>query len=128
MSIEKEVIFTDKGPAAIGPYSQAIKANGFVFLSGSIGFDPATKALVAGGVGPQTRQVLENMKNILEAAGSDLSKVVKTTILLADITTFAEVNAIYAEYFPENPPARATYAVAALPAGALVEIEATALA
>lgn len=126
--MSREVVFSDLAPAAIGPYSQAIKANGMVFVSGCIGIDPALKAMVAGGVGEQTRQVLVNMKNILEAAGSSMGKVVKTTILLSDMASFAEVNGIYAEFFPENPPARATFAVAGLPLNALVEIECVALA
>lgn len=124
----REVISTDKAPAAIGPYSQAIKANGFVFVSGCIGLHPVEKAIVPGGVGPECRQVLENMKAVLEAAGSDMARVTKTTILLKDMATFAEVNGIYAEYFPDSPPARATFAVAGLPLGALVEIECVALA
>ena len=127
-TMSREVVATDKAPAAIGPYSQAIKANGFVFVSGCIGLHPVDKVIVPGGVGPQCRQVLENMKAVLEAAGSSMPKVVKTTILLQDMASFAEVNGIYAEYFPESPPARATFAVAGLPLGALVEIEATALA
>ena len=103
-------------------------AGGMVYASGCIGLDPATKALVPGGVGAQTRQVLENMKNIVEAAGSSMAKVVKCTVLLQDMGSFAEVNGIYAEYFPSDPPARMTYAVAALPLGALVEIDCTAIA
>ena len=99
-----------------------------VYVSGCLGIDPALKTLVPGGVGAQARQVLENLKNIVEASGSDLSKVVKCTVLLADIATFPEVNSIYAEYFPVNPPARATFAVAALPAGGLVEIDAICIA
>jgi len=99
-----------------------------LYVSGCIGLDPATKALAPGGVGPQARQVLENLKNVLIAGGSDLSKVVKCTVLLADIASFPEVNAIYAEYFPVDPPARATFAVLALPAGALVEIDAISIA
>uniref|UniRef100_A0A7S0XC35 Translation initiation inhibitor n=1 Tax=Chromulina nebulosa TaxID=96789 RepID=A0A7S0XC35_9STRA len=124
----REVISTPLAPAAIGPYSQAIKANGFVFVSGCVGLDPNTKTLVSGGLAAQTKQVLINLKNIVEASGSSLSKVVKTTILLADISTFSEVNTIYGEYFSSDPPARATYAVAGLPLGALVEIECIALA
>lgn len=107
---------------------QAIKANGMVYVSGCIGMHPETKTLVEGGVSAQARQVLENMKNIVEAAGSSMSKVVKCTILLADMSYFAEVNGIYSQYFPVDPPARATFAVAGLPAGALVEIECIALA
>ena len=125
---DRVVVHSDNAPAAIGPYSQAIKANGMIYLSGCLGMDPATKKLVEGGVPAETRRVLENMKAVLEAAGSSMSKVVKTTILLQDIASFGEVNAIYGEYFPSEPPARATYAVAALPLGGLVEIECIALA
>lgn len=100
-----------------------MKAGGMLYVSGCIGVDPATKAMVPGGVGPQARRVLENLKAIVTTAGSDLSKAVKCTVLLTDMAHFAEVNAIYAEYFPVNPPARACFAVAALPAGALVEID-----
>lgn len=128
MSSTKEVISTPNAPAAIGPYSQAIRANGMVYVSGCIGLDPETKKLVEGGVGPQARRVLDNLKAIVEASGSDLSKVCKCTVLLADVAFFAEINAIYAEYFPENPPARATFAVLGLPAGALIEIDCIAIA
>lgn len=127
-TMDREVITTDKAPAAIGPYSQAIKAGGFVYVSGCIGMNPELKQIVPGGVGPECRQVLENLKAIVEASGSSIDKVVKTTILLKDMSFFAEVNGIYAEYFPLNPPARATFAVAGLPLGALVEIECVALA
>ena len=99
-----------------------------LYVSGCVGVDPVTKAMVPGGVGPQTRAVMENLKAIIEHSGSSMSKVVKCTILLADMATFAEVNAIYGEYFPENPPARATFAVLGLPANALVEIEAVCIA
>ena len=126
--MDREVICTENAPAAIGPYSQAIKANGMVYVSGCIGLHPVEKKIVPGGVGAECRQVLENMKAVLEAAGSSMAKVCKTTILLKDMASFAEVNGIYAEYFPESPPARATFAVAGLPLGALVEIEAIALA
>eukprot|EP01036_Dinobryon_divergens_P015862 gene15862-21491_t len=115
----REVVESNLAPAAIGPYSQAIKAGGMIYVSGCLGMDPTLKALVPGGVGPQTRQALENMKNIVQAGGSDMSKVVKCSVLLTDIATFPEVNAIYAEFFPSNPPARVTYAVLALPAGGL---------
>ena len=99
-----------------------------LYVSGNIGVNPDTKAMVPGGVGPQARQVMENLKNIIEECGFSMSKVVKCTILLADMATFGEVNAIYGEYFPEEPPARATFAVLGLPAGALVEIEAICIA
>jgi 2-iminobutanoate/2-iminopropanoate deaminase len=104
-----------------------VKAGGFVFVSGCVGVHPDTKALVPGGLGPQARQVLENMKNILEASGASLSKVVKCTVLLADMSYFAELNGIYGEYFSSDPPARATFAVAGLPLGALVEIDCVAI-
>jgi 2-iminobutanoate/2-iminopropanoate deaminase len=123
----REVVSTPNAPAAIGPYSQAIKANGFVFVSGCIGIHPETKQL-AGSIEDQTRQVLQNLKSIVEASGSSLEKVCKTTILLSSMSDFATVNSLYSEYFPTNPPARATFAVAGLPLGAAIEIECTALA
>lgn len=126
--MSKEVISSPLAPAAIGPYSQAIKANGMIYCSGCLGVDPELKALVPGGVGAQTRQVLTNMKNVLEAGGSNMNKVVKCTVLLASMSDFVEVNGIYAEFFPADPPARATFAVAGLPLGGLVEIECIALA
>ena len=125
--MSREVVSTPNAPAAIGPYSQAIKANGFVFVSGCIGLHPETKQL-AGSIEDQTRQVLENLKSIVEASGSSLEKVCKTTILLSSMSDFATVNSIYSEYFPTNPPARATFAVAGLPLGAAIEIECNALA
>lgn len=124
---ERIVVHTDRAPKAIGPYSQAIKAQGLVFCSGQIPLDPATGDLVPGGVSEQTRQVMENLRAVLIAAGSSLEQVVKTTILLADLTDFTKVNEIYGSYFKEAPPARATYQVAGLPRGALIEIEAIAL-
>lgn len=99
-----------------------------IYVSGCVGISPETKKIVEGGVCAEARQVLENMKNIVEYSGSDMSKVVKCTILMSDMSYFGEVNAIYAEYFPENPPARATFAVKGLPAGALVEIDAICMA
>ena len=122
-----EVIQTDKAAAPIGPYSQAIRANGFIFVAGEKGIDPATNATVAGGVAAETRQTLENVKNILEAAGSSLDRSVATTVYLTDINSFAEMNAVYAEYFTSNPPGRTTVGVSSLPAGAKVEITVTAL-
>src|SRR5215831_716507 len=124
----KEVISTGKAPKAIGPYSQAIRANGFVFVSGQIPFDPATGELVAGDVAQQTTRVLENLKAILEAAGSSLDHVVKTGVFLKDINDFAAMNEVYARYFPKNPPARATVEVARLPRDVRVEIDLVALA
>jgi 2-iminobutanoate/2-iminopropanoate deaminase len=122
-----EVIQTDKAAAPIGPYSQAIRANGFIFVAGEKGIDPVTNAMVAGGVAAETRQTLENVKNILEAAGSSIDKSVATVVYLTDINDFAEMNAVYAEYFITNPPGRTTVGVSALPAGAQVEITVTAL-
>jgi 2-iminobutanoate/2-iminopropanoate deaminase len=125
--MNRKVIQTDKAPKAIGPYSQAIRMDAMVFTAGQIGLDPATMDLIPGGVEEQTRQVLNNLRSVLEAAGSSLAHVVKTTVFLQDMNDFPKMNAIYAEYFGENPPARSTVAVAALPKGALVEIEAVAL-
>ena len=119
----KNIIATKNAPGAIGPYSQGIKANGFVFASGQIGLDPATGEFVKGGIEEQTRQVLLNVKNLLEAAGSGLDKVVKTTVFLKDIQDFAAMNAVYSEFFKTDCPARSAVQVAALPKGALVEIE-----
>jgi 2-iminobutanoate/2-iminopropanoate deaminase len=119
----KNIIATRNAPGAIGPYSQGIKANGFVFASGQIGLDPATGDFVKGGITEQSRQVLLNVKNVLEAAGSGLDKVVKTTVFLKDINDFAAMNAVYSEFFKTDCPARSAVQVAALPKGALVEIE-----
>jgi len=124
----KQVITTDRGPKAIGPYSQAIKANGFIFISGQIAFDPATGAIVDGDIRAQTERVLENLKGIVEAAGSSLEKVVKTSVFLKDMNDFAAMNETYGRYFPSNPPARATVEVARLPRDVRVEIELIALA
>ncbi len=123
-----EVIQTDLAAAPIGPYSQAIRANGFVFVAGEKGIDPQTNAMVPGGVGAETRQTLENVRNILEAAGSGMHRAVATTVYLTDLSAFAEMNAIYAEFFTSNPPGRTTVGVSSLPAGAQVEITVTALA
>jgi 2-iminobutanoate/2-iminopropanoate deaminase len=123
----KKIIFTDKAPKAIGPYSQAIVTDTMVFTSGQVGLEPSTGELVEGGIEAQTRQALTNIQNILEAAASGLNYAVKTTVFLKDMQDFSMMNAIYSEFFPKNPPARSTVAVAALPKGALVEIEAVAL-
>jgi len=123
----RERILTDKAPAAIGPYSQAIRAGGFVFVSGQIPIDPATGEFVAGGIGEQTERVLQNLSAVLEAAGSGLDRVVKTTVFLADMKEFAAMNDVYAKFFTGAPPARATVAAAGLPRDARVEIEAVAL-
>ncbi len=116
-------IHTENAPAAIGPYSQAIEANGFVFASGQLGLDPATGAFPEGGIKEQTRQSLTNAKSILEAAGTDLAHVVKTTVFLSDMANFAPMNEVYAEFFTAPFPARSAVAVRELPKGALVEVE-----
>lgn len=125
---DRAVISTGGAPAAIGPYSQAVVAGGLVFASGQIPLDPATGELVSGGAAAQAERALASLRAVLEAAGSGLHRVVKTTVYLADLADFAAVNAVYAGYFPANPPARSTVQVAALPRGAAVEIEAVALA
>lgn len=114
-------------PAAIGPYSQAIEANGMVFASGQIPIDPSTGNIVEGGIEQQTRQSLRNVKAVLEAAGTDLAHVVKTTVFLSSITDFANMNEVYAQYFSQPFPARSAVAVKDLPKGALVEIEVVAV-
>ena len=123
----RERIQTDNAPAAIGPYSQAIKANGFVFVSGQIPTNPETGEFVAGGIAEQTEQVFKNLKAVLEAAGSSLDQVVKTTVFLADMKEFSGMNEVYAKFFSGAPPARATVAAAGLPRDARVEIEAVAV-
>lgn len=123
----KKIVSTDKAPKAIGPYSQAIRTENLVFTAGQVGLDPATMELVEGGVEAQTRQVLTNLKHVLEKADSGLKFVVKTTVFLQDMGDFAKMNEVYAEFFPENPPARSTVQVAGLPKGAQVEIECVAL-
>ncbi|HEY5984647.1 MAG TPA: RidA family protein [Anaerolineales bacterium] len=121
------IVHTDRAPKAIGPYSQAIRADTMVFTAGQIGLNPATMEIVEGGIGAQTRQVLTNLKSVLEASDSGLDLVVKTTVFLKDMNDFAAMNAVYAEFLGQNSPARSTVAAAALPKGALVEIEAVAL-
>lgn len=123
----KKIVITDKAPKAIGPYSQAIRTENLVFTAGQIGLDPATMEIVKGGVEAETKQVLINLKHVLESADSGLNFVIKTTVFLQDMNDFAKMNAVYAEFFPENAPARSTVAVAGLPKGALVEIECVAL-
>ena len=120
-------IQTEQAPAAIGPYSQAIKAGGFVFASGQIPIDPKTGEFVAGGIGEQTERVLKNLAAVLEAAGSSLDQVVKTTVFLADMKDFAAMNEVYGRFFSGVTPARATVAAAGLPRDARVEIEAIAV-
>jgi len=123
----REVIHTDKAPAPIGPYSQAIRSGDTVYVSGQGGLVPETMQLVGPTVAAQTEQTLRNIAAILEAAGTDLAHVVKVNVLLADIKTFAEMNEVYRTFFPVNPPARMTYAVRDLPLGVLVEIDAIAV-
>ena len=123
----REIVKTENAPAAIGPYSQAVCAGGFVFASGQIPLDPKTGEFVPGGVSEQTEQVMRNLSAVLEAAGSHLERVVKTTVFLADMNDFAAMNEIYGRYFKTNPPARATVQAARLPRDARVEIEAIAL-
>jgi len=123
----KKIIQTDKAPGAIGPYSQAVRTENMVYTAGQIGLDPATMEIVSGGIEAETRQVLTNLKHVLEAANSGLNYVVKTTVFLRDMADFPKMNAIYAEFFIENPPARSTVAVATLPKNVAVEIEAIAL-
>ena len=119
----KTVIHTDSAPKALGPYSQAVQTGHLVFTSGQVGIDPAAGKLVEGDIQVQTRQVMENLKAVLAAAGSDFSKVVKSTVFLADIKDFTAFNEVYGRYFQSQPPARSTFQVAALPLGAKVEIE-----
>jgi len=122
--MKREIVSTDKAPAAVGPYSQAVRVGDLVFTAGQVALDPATGKLVEGGIEEQTRQVLQNLAAVLEAAGSSLDRVVKTTVFLKDMGDFAAMNAVYAEFFPTDPPARSTVEVSALALGALVEIEA----
>jgi 2-iminobutanoate/2-iminopropanoate deaminase len=121
--MEKQRIHTTQAPNAVGPYSQAVQAGDFIFCSGQVGLDPETGALVEGDVQAQVRQVLTNLKHVLEAAGSSLDKAVKATVYLADINDFKAMNEVYASFFTEPYPARSAFAVKDLPVGALVEIE-----
>ena len=123
-----QVIKTDKAGPPVGPYSQAIKAGGFVFVAGEKGMDPVTKQIVPGGIEPETKRTLENIKAILEEAGSGMDSVVSTFVFMTDLSQFSKMNEIYAEYFKRNPPGRTTVEVKSLPAGAHVEITVTALA
>jgi 2-iminobutanoate/2-iminopropanoate deaminase len=123
----KKIISTDRAPKAIGPYSQAVVVNGLAFLSGQIPIDPETNQLIQGDVVAQTVRVLENMKIVLEACGSSLAQVVKTTVFVKDLGEFATINETYSKYFPENPPARSTVEAARLPRDVRVEIECVAM-
>jgi 2-iminobutanoate/2-iminopropanoate deaminase len=122
----KNPVNTDRGPKPIGPYSQAIKANGFVFLSGQVALDPKTGEMAGSDIRQQTERVFENIKGILEAAGANLHHVVKATVFLKDLNDFSAMNEVYARYFTSAPPARSTVQVSRLPKDALVEIEVTA--
>ncbi|MBI3762389.1 MAG: RidA family protein [Chloroflexi bacterium] len=124
---QREVIIADKAPKAIGPYSQGIRYGDLVFTAGQLGLDYKTGQLVEGGIEAQTRQVLNNLKSILEASGSSLTNVIKTTVFVANMAEFEKMNAIYAEFFSQNPPARTTVQAAGLPRGAAVEIECVAM-
>ncbi len=123
----REVIVTNDGPKAIGPYSQAIRANGFVFVSGQVALDPATQQVVPGDATAQTERVLQNLAGILKAAGTSLDRVVKTTVFLKNISDFSAMNEVYGRHFTQAPPARSTVEVARLPKDVLVEIEVIAL-
>jgi 2-iminobutanoate/2-iminopropanoate deaminase len=124
----REVIATERSPQAIGPYSQAIRGNGFVFVSGQIALDPETQQIIRGGAAEQTERVLENLRAILEAAGTSFDRVLRTTVFLADMNEFAAMNEVYSRYFPAEPPARSTVQAARLPRDARVEIDLIALA
>jgi 2-iminobutanoate/2-iminopropanoate deaminase len=121
--MSREIVQTDTAPKAIGPYAQAIKVNGFVYTAGQIPIDPRTGEFVSGGIAAQTRQVLENLKAVLQAAGSSLDNVIKATVFLRNMSEFAAMNEIYGEYLGAAKPARSTVAVSELPRGALVEID-----
>ena len=125
--LEKKAIATDKAALPVGPYSQAIQAGDFVFVAGEKGLDPRTGKIVEGGIAAETRQTLENIKAILEAAGATMDHAVRSVVYMTDMGEFAEMNAVYAEYFPNDPPGRSCVQVVALPAGAHVEIEITAV-
>ena len=125
--MNKTVVSTDKAPKAIGPYSQAIKVGEFVYTAGQIALDPATGELVGGGIEAQTRRVLQNLTEVLKAAGTSMDKVIKTTVFMTNLAEFNKMNAVYAEFFPKDPPARSTVQVAALPKMGVVEIEVVAM-
>ena len=124
--VNKQIIATDKAPAAVGPYSQGVRLGDFIYTAGQLGIIPGTKEFAGPDIESQTRQALENLKAVLEAGGSCLEHVVKATVFLQDMGEFARMNAVYAEFFPEGPPARSAVQVAALPLGGRVEIEAVA--
>ena len=126
--MEKAIVATEEAPAAVGPYSQGVQAGDLIYTAGQLGIVPGTKEFAGPDIESQTRQALENLKAVLKAAGSCLAHVVKTTVFLQDIEEFSRMNAVYAEFFPEDPPARSAVQVAALPLGGRVEIEAVGLA
>ena len=128
MADPKQCLHSDRIPPAVGPYSQAVRHGGLLFCSGMIPLDPETRKVVAGGIAEQTRQVLDNLTRLLEDCGSSPAQVLKTTVFLQNMEHFAEFNAIYAEYFPQEPPARSTVQVARLPLDVLIEVEAIASA
>ncbi|NOR86001.1 MAG: reactive intermediate/imine deaminase [Bacteroidales bacterium] len=119
----KKIIFTDHAPKALGPYSQAVEKNGHLFISGQVPVDPASSKVVEGGINEQTNQVMKNIEAILQEAGYSFADVVKSTCLLSDMSNFAAMNEVYAQYYSENPPARAAFAVKELPLGVMIEIE-----
>ncbi len=121
--MEKEIVFTDMAPRAVGPYSQAIKAGGWIYLSGQIPIAPETNQVISGTIEEQAELVLNNAKNVLEAAGASLENVVKVTVYLADMDDFAKVNEVYSTFFPANPPARAAVQVARLPKDVAIEVD-----
>ncbi len=125
--MKREAVRTEGAPAAIGPYSQAVRSGGFLFCSGQIPLDPSTGKMVEGGIEAQAERVLRNLEAVLKAGGGSLSTVVKTTVFLTDLHDFPAVNAVYGKFFPQDPPARATVEVSKLPAGARIEIEAVAV-
>lgn len=125
--MSRYVITAENAPQAIGPYSAGIRAGEFIFASGSLGVDPETGEFIPGGIEAQTRQALKNLEQVLMAGGGSLKSIVKTTVFMQDLSQFGAMNAVYAEFFPDEPPARSTVEVAALPKGAAVEIEAIAL-
>lgn len=128
MSLKREIISTESAPAAVGPYSQAVRVGNFIYTAGQIALVPETGKLAEGGIEEQTRQVMKNLANVLEAAGSGLANVVKTTIYVTNLQEFATINQVYGSFFTGDPPARSTVQVAALPLGVNVEIEAVAIA
>ena len=121
--MRREVIKCEKAPKAIGPYEQGLKLDGWVFTSGQIPLDPKSGAMVEGGIGAQTRQVLENLRAVLEAAGTSMNRVVKTTVYMTNLGDFQKMNKVYAEFFPQDKPVRSTVGVASLPRGAMVEVD-----